>query len=207
MVFHLQCSTDRYMNLLVSGDMTPVYMALQSMINVTVSFIICQCLFQLLMGANQTQFNLRSYITGSSLFTCHILFVTSCRNWPSGPQQEVFKCVRPLHSRVLCLQIKRRHLLAVINWTHKYTLGGVRISESWVYRTAATLCTAIPGSLCNGELLPLHRKVFCNTQQSPTTLWLGQTSPHRLLTIYCSVTYHWISQFPNQKYNIESNEK
>lgn len=93
-----------------------------------------------------------------SMITSHIPSITPNRNWPSGPQEEVFKRVGTLHSGILCLQIKRTHLLTAINWTHKHRnmLAGIKLSKSWVYSTAAALCTAITWSLCNGELLLLH---------------------------------------------------
>lgn len=112
------------------------------------------------MEAKQTQLKLRSFITGPlfSMITCHILSIASNRNWPSGPQEEVFKCVGTLHSGILCLQIKWTHLLTAINSIHKHInmLAGIKLSKSWVYSTAPTLCTAITWSLCNAELLLLH---------------------------------------------------
>lgn len=135
--FHLQRLTDRHMNL------KPLR--------------VCQCLFHLLIRANQC--NLRSSITGIQFhhLLCHILSVTSGRNWPSRPQEEVFKCVGTLHSRVLRLQIKGKHLLTVINQqANTRVMENVRISDSCVYNTTGTLRTAIQAPLCKSELLPLH---------------------------------------------------
>lgn len=161
------------------------------MSKVTMSLTICQSLFYLLIWANKTQFNLRSWFIGIK-FYC--LLVTSGRNWPSGPQEEVFKRVGTLHSRVLGLKIKRRHLLTEINCTHEQihmleyqSIRAMSSHHSWNplhshhYAIVSFSCYTLKS-----------KKAFCNSQQSPTSLWLGQTSTDWLLTTYCSGTYHWI---------------
>ena len=58
MVFHLKCSTDRHINLLLNrGDMTPVNVALQTMIKYTELNNLSISNY-LLIEENQTQFNL-----------------------------------------------------------------------------------------------------------------------------------------------------
>lgn len=58
MVFHLKCSTDHHINLLLNrGDMTPVNVALQTMIKYTELNNLSISNY-LLIEENQTQFNL-----------------------------------------------------------------------------------------------------------------------------------------------------
>lgn len=160
----------------------------------------CSCLFYLLIRRGQFNLNINIYIYywyQILLFTCHILLDTSSRNWPSGPQEEIFKCVGTLHSRVLRLQINRKQLLTVVGQqahTHVREYQNIRdgsLRQDWNPLHSQHHYTRVSFSC----YILNSKKPFCNSQQPSTAPWLGQTSPDWLLIIYSSVTYHFIRPY------------
>lgn len=153
----------------------------------------CQCLLYLLINAKK--FNLKCSITAISFYHS---FVTSCsvtsdRNWPSGTQEEVFESVRTLHSRVLCLQIKRGGGVFVNSdqSASKYTCESVRISESWVHSTwnlAHSTSKHHYARASFSHYLLICKTLFCNSWQFPIAGCSGQTSADWLPSTYSSMT-------------------
>lgn len=120
----------------------------------------------------------------------YCLLVTSNTNWPSGPQQEVFKRVGPLHGRVLRLEIKRRHLLTAIDWAHKQLhmldkCQNIRVRSSEHGCLQRSVCkqqdhyatVSVSCYILNSRYVVIHSDLPLFSD------WLGQTSPHWLLCI------------------------
>lgn len=114
--------------------------------------------------------------------------------WPSRSQEEVFKSVGPLHSRVLCLQIKRRFVdrIQVNTKANGHVRRYQNITVTSVQHGYNPL-DSHPGIIMQRRASPVTywtaERVFCNSQQSHAALWLGETSPRWTLTKYYSVRY------------------